>query len=52
MTLLGKDYDKMEVSSGDFLIEENKLFFAVADGQENLHIFQFDPESVSPFGLY
>jgi hypothetical protein len=47
MTLLGKDYDKMEISCGDFVIEENKLFFAVADGVENLHVFQYDPESLS-----
>jgi len=51
MTLLGKDHDKLEVSCGDFLIEGDHLFFAVADGQENIHIFQYDPESI-PFRLF
>lgn len=47
MTLLGKDYEKMEVTCGDFVVEGDGLFFAVADGQENIHIFQYDPESIT-----
>jgi len=50
MTLLGKDYEKMEVRCGDFVIEGDGLFFAVADGQENIHIFQYDPESIFETG--
>jgi cleavage and polyadenylation specificity factor subunit 1 len=46
MTLLGKDYEKMEVTCGDFIVEGDGLFFAVADGQENIHVFQYDPESI------
>jgi len=44
MTLLGRDYEKMEVTCGDFLIQGENLFFVVADGNENL---QYDPESAS-----
>jgi len=43
--LLGQDYEKMEVACGNFVIHGEKLFFAVADGEQNLHIFQYDPES-------
>jgi cleavage and polyadenylation specificity factor subunit 1 len=48
MTLLGKDYEKMEVTCGDFIIEGESLYFAVGDGQGNLHVFQYDPESTVP----
>jgi cleavage and polyadenylation specificity factor subunit 1 len=48
MTLLGKDYEKMEVTCGDFIIEGETLFFGVGDGQRNIHVFQYDPESNSP----
>jgi len=47
MTLLGKDYEKMEATCGDFVVEGDGLFFAVADGQENIHVFQYDPESIT-----
>jgi len=47
MTLLGRDYEKMEITCGDFILQEGSLFFAVADEKENLHIFQYDPESWS-----
>ena len=45
MTLLGKDYEKMEVVCADFVVEGDNLFLAVADEKENIHIFQYDPES-------
>jgi hypothetical protein len=45
MTLLGKDYEKMEVTCGNFVIQGENLFFAVGDGEHNLHVFQYDPES-------
>lgn len=45
MTLLGRDQQKLEVSCGDFLIQGENLFFGVADGQNNIHVFQYDPES-------
>ena len=51
MTLLGKDYEKMEVQCGDFVVEGDALFFAVGDGQGNIHIFQYDPESMCSFGV-
>jgi len=51
MTLLGRDQQKLEVSCGDFLIKGESLFFGVADGQNNIHIFQYDPESLSYFGM-
>ena len=47
MTLLGRDHARMEVTCGDFLLQGEGLFFAVADGKQNLHIFQYDPESMS-----
>ena len=50
MTLLGKDYEKMEVTCADFLIEGDNLFFAASDGQGNMHIFQYDPESMQSLG--
>lgn len=52
MTLLGRDHAKMEVSCGDFLLQGESLFFAVADGKQNLHIFQYDPESTSSSRKY
>jgi len=45
MTLLGRDHEKLEISCGDFVVEGETLFFAVADGERNIHIFQYDPES-------
>jgi CPSF A subunit region len=45
MTLLGRDHEKMEISCGDFILQGDSLFFAVADGRQNLHLFQYDPES-------
>jgi CPSF A subunit region len=45
MTLLGRDHEKLEISCGDFVVEGDNLFFAVADGERNIHIFQYDPES-------
>ena len=47
MTLLGRDHAKMEVTCGDFILQGQSLFFAVSDGKQNLHIFQYDPESTS-----
>jgi len=51
MTLLGKDYEKMEVACGNFIIQGESLFFAVADGKANFHIFQYDPESMESFSM-
>jgi hypothetical protein len=51
MTLLGKDYEKMEVACGNFVIQGENLFFAVGDGEQNLHVFQYDPESWFPCRL-
>jgi len=45
MTLLGKDYEKMEVTCGDFVVDGEHLFFAVGDGEGNIHVFQYDPEN-------
>ena len=50
MTVLGRDHEKMEVSRVEFLIQGEKLFFVIADGNEHLHIFQYDPESASFYG--
>jgi hypothetical protein len=45
MTLLGRDQQKLEVTCGDFLLQGESLFFGVADGKNNIHVFQYDPES-------
>ena len=36
----------MEVLAGDFLPWEKNLFLVTADGDSNLHIFQYDPENL------
>ena len=44
MMIFGKDVQKLEVMSADFLPDAEHLFFVVADADSNLHIMQFDPE--------
>jgi len=36
----------MEVLAGDFLPWEKNLFLITADGDSNLHVFQYDPENL------
>lgn len=49
MTLFGKDYRDVQVTSCDFIISNRKLFILVADAQQRLHILQYDPEDPQPF---
>lgn len=44
MTLFGKDTQKLEVISAEFLPDGNQLYFVVVDAESNIHILQYDPE--------
>lgn len=44
MTLFGKDTQKLEVVTADFLPDGNMLYFVIADADSNVHILQYDPE--------
>ena len=45
--MLGKDVDDMEVMAADFLPIDRQLYIVSADGNGDLHVFQYDPESKS-----
>lgn len=49
MTLFAKDYRDIQVTSCDFAVVQKKLFIAVADTQQRIHILQYDPEDPMPF---
>ncbi|EEB08100.1 cleavage factor one Cft1 [Schizosaccharomyces japonicus yFS275] len=45
MTLFAKGQDPLSVSSADFLVQGQSLYFAVADMRGNLRILAYDPEN-------
>lgn len=49
MTLFGKDYRDVQVTSCDFAVVQKKLYIVVADAQQRIHILQYDPEDPMPF---
>lgn len=44
MILFGKTRTNMEVVAADFMPFDRQLYIAIADGDCNLHIMQFDPD--------
>ena len=42
--LLGKDYDKMEVYSADYLVDNEKLTIVAADESQHIHMYTYDPK--------
>ncbi|RPA99318.1 hypothetical protein L873DRAFT_1684282 [Choiromyces venosus 120613-1] len=52
MTLFGKDTQKLEVISAEFLPDGNQLYFVVADAESNIHILQYDPERTYTISLH
>ncbi|KAK9454631.1 CPSF A subunit region-domain-containing protein [Dipodascopsis uninucleata] len=44
MQLFGKDLQRVEVSSADFIINSEQVHFVVADANKKIHILQYDPE--------
>lgn len=49
MTLFGKDYRDVQVTSCEFAVVQKKLFIIVADTQQRIHVLQYDPEDPMPF---
>ncbi|RIB01623.1 CPSF A subunit region-domain-containing protein [Gigaspora rosea] len=49
LVLVGKDYHSMEVGCTNFIIDEPVLYFAVADMDRNIHLFQYAPYNVQSF---
>ncbi|CAG8621050.1 17852_t:CDS:10, partial [Gigaspora margarita] len=49
LVLVGKDYHSMEVGCTNFIIDEPVLYFAVADMDKNIHLFQYAPYNVQSF---
>lgn len=47
MQVFGRDLDNMEVMAADFLPMNKQLYIISADGDCDLHVFQYDPESKS-----
>ena len=47
LQVLGRDLDNMEVMAADFLPMNKQLYIVSADGDCDLHVFQYDPESKS-----
>lgn len=45
LQVLGKDVDDMEVMAADFLPIDRQLYIVSADGNGDLHVFQYDPEN-------
>ncbi|KTW30705.1 hypothetical protein T552_00417 [Pneumocystis carinii B80] len=51
MVLFGKDNSSISVSSTEFLVDNEHLYFVVGDDDGNIHVFNYDPEnSQSLFG--
>jgi len=46
MTLFGKDIQQLEVMAADFLPDQDQLYFVIADADSNIHVLQYDPESM------
>lgn len=47
MTLFGKDIQQLQVMAADFLPDQDQLYFVIADADSNIHVLQYDPESMS-----
>lgn len=46
LILLGKDLQNVNISSADFIIFKDEIYFLIADDEENLQILSYDPEDV------
>lgn len=49
MTLFGKDYRDIQVTSCEFLVFDKHLYIVAADTHQRLHVLQYDPEDPQPF---
>ncbi|KAG5439169.1 hypothetical protein PCANB_001468 [Pneumocystis canis] len=49
MILFGKDHGLLSVSSAEFLVDDEHLYFVVGDDDGNIHIFNYDPENPQSF---
>lgn len=47
LTLFGKDTMNLEVVAAEFLPDDKQLYILAADGDCDLHVFQYDPERKS-----
>jgi len=47
LRLFGKSPQRIETIAADFLPDGEQLYIVVADADCNLHILQFDPDSMS-----
>ncbi|CCJ28188.1 unnamed protein product [Pneumocystis jirovecii] len=49
MVLFGKDHSSLSVSSADFLVDDEHLYFVIGDDDGNIHVFNYDPENPQSF---
>jgi hypothetical protein len=46
MVLFGKSNSRMEVIASEFLPQDKQLNILAADSDKNIHVLQYDPESM------
>ena len=47
MMLFGKSNPHMEIVAADFLPQDKQLSILAADSDKNIHVLQYDPESMT-----
>ncbi|ODQ63227.1 hypothetical protein NADFUDRAFT_84410 [Nadsonia fulvescens var. elongata DSM 6958] len=44
MVLFGRDFSPVQTTAAEFIVNDKKLYFAMADVQQKLHVLQYDPD--------